>query len=114
MVGGALGDASTSKTGLGFIMLQLILGLGRRFNCVLLVLVLMVPSGTLLEVTEKFCLFPILTFCSMGGKFSRQTIIGSSSTSSIFGLFEIWKMFKSEGNWFQAELEEPDEGPANR
>jgi hypothetical protein len=52
------------------------------------------------------------TFCSTGGRFSRQTIIGSSSSMSsmsmlaFFGL-DTWKMFKSEGNTDQGEFE-PD------
>ena len=111
LVGGAFGEESPSDDKyFGFIRtLELIFGFrledicpkGGRF-------VLIVPRGTRLEEDENVCLFR--TFCSIGGKFSRQTIIGSSSTSSMFGFFEIWKMLlRSDevGKRAQGEFDDP-------
>ena len=86
----------------------------------LLVLVLMVPRGTRLEVGIDendvncccCCCFDELTlfriFSTMGGKFSRQTIIGSSSTLSRFDFLEMCeKRSDAEGPENSDQPEEP-------
>ncbi len=110
MVGGAFGEESPSEDKyFGFRTLEVIFGFRLEEICPKGGrLVLIVPRGTRLEEEEKVCLFRTC-FCSTGGKFSRQTIIGSSSTSSIFGFFEIWKMLRSDevGKMDQEGFDDP-------